>query len=139
MEETGGSCLAATSSCSEQEAPPLALALPALDLDLMGAAAGGGHAFPVAPRKVTVLGQVVHFDGCTHSSGIQRGYVSCPNLRHPNCFKYRQIDQFADWQECAAWLALWLRDGKHEEIKQDHTDFEPYPDEVQAARATLLG
>lgn len=95
--------------------------------------------FPVAPSQVVVAGVTVHFDRCSHSSGLQRGYVRCPRASHVRCFKYRQLQGFGgDWQTCAAWLAVWATRGQEADSKGDHAEYEPYPSDIEAARAQIV-
>lgn len=94
--------------------------------------------FPAAPPEVNIGGMTVRFDGHSHSSGLQRGYVRCPSGAHHRCFKYRQVVGFYGWRDCAAWLACWAVKGQHEVNKHDHGAFEPYPQDVAAAKAEIL-
>lgn len=99
----------------------------------------------LAPRQafsVHHMGLCVRFDGQSHSSGIQRGYIHCRNkaLHGERCFKYRQITAFGDNHfECAAWLFAWEEAGQSDSIhdKQSHLSLEPAPQAVSMIRASL--
>ena len=74
---------------------------------------------------------VVMTDGCSHSSGRQRVYASCPLKRaHPACFRYRYIDSFPSIEAAVADLAAW-RDrasGASSDFSRvDHYRFVPDP------------
>lgn len=96
--------------------------------------------FPVAPETVHCGAVVVHFDNFTHRSGVQRGYTACGNPLHHACFKYRQVDGFTTWRECAGWLAAWNSMGQVNcETKEEHKHMEPYPTDVARAVASIAG
>ena len=128
---------------------PDGFAVPALEGDVEGE---GGLALPplppirdveereLAPRSLWCLGYHVRFDGCSHSSGEQRGYVNCPMEREHGdaCIKYSQVNQHGNWQECAAWLACWITLGSGSDNKADHLAYEPWPEAVKAAMGTIV-
>lgn len=107
-------------------------------LDMLEAPALGEDApqFPVAPREVQLEGQTVFFDNFSHTSGVQRGYTKCTTRGHHACFKYRQVDQFDSWQECASWLASWNRHAPGQCTKQEHLAF--VPDRGVVARGAAM-
>lgn len=103
---------------------------PILDLDMAAVGAIPPRSAPSAPPKVRCGQVAIRFDSASHRSGVQRGYVVCHALGHVSCHKYRQIDQFENWQDCAAWLAAWAIHGASECDKVDHLGFEPWPAQV---------
>lgn len=86
-----------------------------------------------APASVCVGEVRVNFDGCSHASGEQRGYVTCGISHHRPCIKYTQVNRHESWQSCAAWLAAWLELGEADGsmTKADHLASEPWPSRVQ--------
>lgn len=86
----------------------------------------------LAPATVRVAGVNIKFDGCSHSSGMQRGYAVCRIASHQPCIKYSQVNQHEDWKTCAGWLRAWLDLGCEDDSKEDHLGSEPYPACVRA-------
>ena len=76
----------------------------------------------------------VHFDGFSHSSGRQRGWISCPHANHQACFKYVYVDSFESHRHCAAWLVEWSEHARAMPFvwtKYQHLAFRPALEEWQ--------
>ena len=67
----------------------------------------------------------VHFDNCSHSSGLMRGFVRCQNSSHKNCWKYTQISTRGSRKQTVAVLTAWAVWGLSVTDKADHTGEEP--------------
>lgn len=96
-----------------------------------------------APRSLgafsfTLHGKVARFDNFSHSSGNQRGYITCAaNSLHGGCYKYRFVRDFATHQECAAWLMAWDMASDQCSSKREHLAFSPPPEAVQKVLSFL--
>ena len=53
------------------------------------------------------LNIVIHLDNCSHQSGHQRAYATCPVKTHVACFRYTFVHLFDSVQHVAAWLTSW--------------------------------
>jgi len=80
---------------------------------------------------------VVRFDNCSHSSGIQRAYVKCPE--HLMCFRYRQVNLDDSSERLLAVLTNWymVAPSKSREEHQDYIPQVDDPDEVDRLTSTL--
>jgi hypothetical protein len=71
----------------------------------------------------------------SHSSGIPRGYIQCPNKDHKRCFRYRQINMAPDRPTLLAYLLAWstysltLHRDEHSDSK-----FQPGEDDIASAK-----
>jgi hypothetical protein len=63
------------------------------------------HELPVI-RAASPLPVVVHFDNCSHQSGVLRGYVKCA-WGHRGCFKYQQLNVAGTRSRLIAYLHAW--------------------------------
>ena len=87
----------------------------------------------------------ISLDNCSHRSGKQRAYVSCPRARncptpHYGCYRYITIDEHRSVGNCVARLALWAEEcnGKPDTwSKADHLGFQPSEAAVAAAVAAV--
>ena len=111
-------------------------------------AGGGGIPQPHKASTIKCDGVKVHFDGLSHASGIQRGYIHCRQraLHGDACFKYRQIVAFASRKHCAAWLLAWEQGGSgpaiidkplHAAFSQNHETFMTPTEKIQVATAKI--
>jgi hypothetical protein len=82
---------------------------------------------------------IVHFDGCSHKSGILRGYIRCCH-GHPRCFKYQQLNVAGTRKRLVAFLSAWLDKGAHL-THAEHIGPAGVPDEdqVQQHLARVVG
>ena len=123
-------------------APPAVELVPVVVHEALGAPLGGDVlAEACRPVSLNVGGRRFHvkFDFFSHSSGIQRGYVSCLNPDHRACYRYTQVNKFPTRRALVAYLMVWSELGIGIS-RQDHQD----PDLVvpaarQAELANLLG
>lgn len=58
-----------------------------------------------------VRGTIVKWDFCSHSSGVQRGYIRCE--QHSACWRYAQISVHPSKQRLAAYLFAWRELGRY--------------------------
>lgn len=95
--------------------------LPAIDLSLLTGM--DAMADLMTPMTINAFGHetVVKFDGFSHSSGLQRAYVSCKALGHTACFKYFTLAaRPRKWAAC--YLHLWRIKGLALPSKPEHRD-----------------
>ena len=67
----------------------------------------------------------VHFDNCSHSSGLLRGYIKCSNTGHGHCWKYTQVATRGSRKHTIAVLTAWSVWGKSLLDKTDHIRRDP--------------
>ena len=80
---------------------------------------------------------VVHFDNCSHSSGKQRAYISCPLSHHKACFRYTTVELHESPGHAAAYLCSWANYARDKPVtftKEKHKNHNPSDADV----ATLL-
>lgn len=78
----------------------------------------------------------VHFDHCSHSSGLLRAYIKCP--RHRRCFKYTQVVTQGGRSQAIAFCLGWALWGQQEvPLREDHSGHEPPNHIVQSVLARL--
>lgn len=92
--------------------------------------------FPVVPvdvgvavdtfKPAKVRGCTVMFDHYSHASGIQRGYIRCPE--HDRCFRYVQVNQFPTRTRLCAYLFAWRTLGQAID-RDSHQSRQCQPDE----------
>ena len=73
----------------------------------------------------------VHFDGSSHSSGIQRGWANCDVHQ---CIRYRQIDRSEDQLDFCAEMYMWFKKRHDYHDKPQHLDYVPSRAEIDLAR-----
>jgi hypothetical protein len=86
---------------------------------------------PLAMRPSTIAlhGRQVNFDGCSHQSGRQRGYITCSrNSVHNGCHKYRFVDEFETREHCASWLLAWSALAAATDDRREHYAMVPSDD-----------
>ena len=83
--------------------------------------------------EITLSNVTVRFDGCSHSSGLQRGYITCRCSKdHDGCHKYRFTRDFGgDKRKTAAWLMAWNVAAPKYTTRQTHYKYEPRTDHIQ--------
>ena len=91
--------------------------------------------------KLELIGRQVRFDGASHQSGKQRGWVNCRcnrdglGVRHEGCYKYRFVKDFPDGHVgCASWLLAWDAGGPTCRDREEHYAYEPVEDVVSGIR-----
>jgi hypothetical protein len=101
-----------------------------------------GHAAE-APEHVGVFsimlyGKVVRFDGGSHQSGNQRGYITCRcNATHGGCYKYVFVKDFTSHRHAAAHLFAWDVAARDFETKPQHLRHPPSDSVVNRILAAL--
>ena len=92
------------------------------------------HSMPreMQPWSITIHDKTVRFDGCSHSSGKQRGYISCSRQReterHAGCYKYKFLHHHEQsYIKTAAWLIAWDLSAHDCADRGTHYDFKPTP------------
>lgn len=99
---------------------------------------GGFAAAPPSAFELMVEGQrVVVNQTWSHSSGLLRMYVRCPNGQHWRCFRYTQRNQYDSDQSCAAFLIGWAALGSALPTKDEHKVFHPSAMQVAEIAARL--
>ena len=72
---------------------------------------------------------VVHLDNCSHASGKQRAYATCPVKSHVACFRYTFVHLFDSVQHAGAWLTSWGRHAADQDpkvyTKENHKAHQP--------------
>lgn len=66
--------------------------------------------FTIPPQFVAEFA-IIRFDGCSHKSGIPRGYVKCP-WGHTACFRYQQLNVAGSRERLIANLVWWASEGE---------------------------
>lgn len=73
---------------------------------------------------------IVRFDGCSHQSGQQRAYVTCPT--HPGCRRYVFVCNYDTWRRAVAWLLAWAAMKVDPDSLEEHVKSAPVEDAVDA-------
>ena len=71
---------------------------------------------------------LIRFDNCSHSTGKQRAYISCPCQHHRACFKFSIVEKHASPAHAAAWPGAWAAQALHQPAgftKEAHKRFLP--------------
>ena len=82
-------------------------------------------------------GATVSFDHFSHTSGVQRGYITCRH--HASCSKWSQVNQFDSKLEMVAYLVAWEALGSRisKEVHGE-TSCIPLWDDVDVVKASLI-
>ena len=89
--------------------PPAPLPVPVImDAHAAEAAMLAPAVLPSIPHKSGAV-PVVHFDNCSHQSGVMRGWIKC--VWHPGCQKWRQVNVSGTKARTVAYLHAWLLAG----------------------------
>ena len=67
----------------------------------------------------------IYFDRCTHASGMQRAFCSCPHHRPEKCRRYVFVHNFETRNHAAAWLLAWATQEPRLASKADRYASEP--------------
>ena len=70
-------------------------------------------------------GLTINFDRCTHASGMQRAFVSCPHHKDESCRRYVFVHNFETRVHAAAWLVAWALQEPVAATKLAHYASEP--------------
>lgn len=106
---------------------------------LEASVAGGQQAaFVARPPPIRVRGQVVYYDGCTHTSRQQRMFISCQNRAHGRCQKYRFVRQHPSEHHVAAWLLAWQELSHTTDDRMAHYAMEPADDAIARWQALVV-
>lgn len=81
----------------------------------------------------------VRFDNASHSSKVQRAYISCPWPHHHACFKYRQVNIEPDRNRLVAWLYQWAILGESVDKDGHRDETVPVDADVDALQTALYG
>jgi len=88
----------------------------------------------ISPSGVHVS---VHFDRCTHASGMQRAFVACPHHSAERCRRYVFLHNYASSAHAAAWLLAWAAQEPIPVDKAAHLLAEPEEECCELIRAEL--
>ena len=96
-----------------------------------------GHAAEIdrlAPKVLPAIPnqpglRVVHFDNCSHASGVMRGFVKC--VWHEKCQRYMQVNVAGTKERLVASLHAWLLAGEGIASKEEHARHCVHEDVVQ--------
>ena len=82
----------------------------------------------------------VLFDGFSHQSHLQRGWVDCHHAHADGlkCHKYQYVPRFSSRGECAAWLYAWALMGAPEQTRKQHYKQCPHAADVAKYNAELF-
>ena len=103
-----------------------------------GLLAGAAPPEQIGAFNMMLQGKTARFDGFSHSSGNQRGYMTCcMNRVHGSCYKYRYVKDFSSHRHLAAWLFAWDLGAGDSGCKAAHLRYEPRPEAVQRILTAL--
>ena len=106
------------------------------DVVAVGPAMDIGIAVDLEP--IVIGPHTIRFDGASHSSGVIRACIRCPNLAHKRCLKYRQVDQDPNERSMLEFLLAWALAGNHVSRGEHvHKFFFPAEEQWREARELL--
>lgn len=101
----------------------------AADLFALHYDAGAGLVRPVVarcPAEFPIADVCIRWDGCSHSSGVQRGYVACARADHRACFRYMAVSVVPSRRDLVVNLLAWWYEAQRQPLtRAEHQAYRP--------------
>ena len=95
-------------------------------LALHGASSMKPTAVRCPPWVAGHAGFSIKWDGCSHTSGVQRAYVGCAHPGHAACFRYMSVTvQPTRRDVCLHLIAWWYEAVRRNLSREEHQAFRP--------------